>query len=202
MRPIGSTKERLPIYENEFKNLITLVNADAKLNSQTWAKLLRAYTLLYFTGCRVSEISELKTDDLTSIITSRSLCLDGHTKTKKPRTIFFNEAMVKVISCLPKDDCLGKNAYLFYAPGDTLYIPRAMNKFSLTELLNKYLDRYLGPLYTTHSFRAGYITRIVEATGNLKTAQDMVGHGSIKTTIRYLSTSKEQKFKALDRVFK
>ena len=202
MRPIGSTKERLPIYENEFKILITLIKADIRLRLETRAKLLRAYTLLYLTGCRVGEIAPLRVCDLKSIIDTGCLPLGGLTKTKKPRTILFNEVMLNSIASLPVNDCYDKNGFLFYSPCEDIVLAHAMSKFSLTGLLNEYLEKYLSPLYTTHSFRAGYVTRIVEATGNIKTAQDMVGHQSVKTTIRYLSTSKEQKFEALNKVFK
>lgn len=194
MRPLGSSKQRLPIYEKEFKNLITLIKA-MKISKATRSKLISSYTLLYLTGCRVGEIVGLRRADLQNIIKSRSLALNSLTKTKRPRTIFFNDTMCAMISSLAEDL---EDGYIFYAPNSK----EPMSKFSLTELLNGYLKRTLGSLYTTHSFRAGYITRIVEATGNLKTAQDMVGHTSIKTTIRYLSTSLDQKLEALDRVFK
>ncbi|MDL0088501.1 tyrosine-type recombinase/integrase [Campylobacter gastrosuis] len=197
MRPIGSTKERLAIYEREFINLLCLISCDKSLQPSTRHKLTRAFTLLYLTGCRVSEIVNLSFEDIQNIFTHKSLALNGATKTRKPRTIFFNKNMLNMLLKLTYYDTNEHNGFLFYENGKDI----PMSKKGLTALLNTHLAKHLSPLYTTHSFRAGYVTRIVEATGNLKTAQDIIGHKSINTTIGYLSTSKQQKLDALDKIF-
>lgn len=197
MRPVGSTKERLAIYEREFINLLCLISCDKSLKDTTKHKLTRAFTLLYLSGCRVGEIVNLRIADIQNIFYHKSLALDGTTKTRRPRTIFFNKPMIDMLLKLNYDDAKEHGGFLFYE--NAKFSP--MDKKGLTTLLNEYLAKYLGTLYTTHSFRAGYVTRIVEATGNLKTAQDIIGHKSINTTIRYLSTSKQQKLDALDKIF-
>lgn len=52
-----------------------------------------------------------------------------------------------------------------------------------------------------HSFRAGFITRIAEATGNIKTAQSLARQKNIQITLKYLGTSDKQKNEAFDRIF-
>lgn len=197
MRPKGSTKERLAIYERQYQLLMLKLSTDKSLRSQTRLKLARAFALLYLTGCRVSEIARLSYDDIMAIKSDFTLALNNENKTKQARTIFFIPKMVELLFMNDFGDALAHGGYLFYEPSGL----KPMSKKGLTQLINKYLARYLGELYTTHSFRAGYITRTVEATGNLKTAQDLVGHKSIKTTLNYLSTSSEQKIKALEAVF-
>jgi site-specific recombinase XerD len=197
MRPIGSTKDRLPIFEDEFNKLIELTKKDKHIQKNTKLKLLRAYTLLYLTGCRVSEIIDFTCKDIETILRHKMISLSNDTKTKKPRALLFNDVGTDMLSKLSYVDCPSSTEVLFYANNSEL----AMNERVFTRILNTHLSSALTPLYTTHSFRAGYITRVIEKTGNVKTASDLVGHSSIKTTIAYLSTSTKQKQDALDKVF-
>lgn len=200
-RPQGTTKERLPIFKQDFQMLIIMIQRDKSIRKKTREKLIFAYTLLYYTGCRVDEIRRLTHEDILPIGLNKMILLQNNTKTKKPRTIYLNQSMI--ISILEKYEVLkvGKNEYI------KKYIFEAHNKKTpiqkavFIRQLNKYLQQKLGENYGTHSFRAGYITRIVEVTGNLKTAQDLIGHTSIKTTMKYLGTTKERKLEALDKVF-
>lgn len=197
MRPLGSTKERLAICEKQYQILMLKLSTDKSLRTATRLKLARAFVLLYLTGCRVGEIVGLTYDDISSIHHDRTLALGNNTKTKRARTIHFIPRMCELLSMVDFADTLAYGGYLFYEENSK----KPMSKKGLMALINTYLFKYLGELYTTHSFRAGYITRVAEATGNLKTAQDLVGHKSIKTTLSYLSTSTEQKLKALELVF-
>lgn len=198
MRPIGSTKDRQPIYKEEFEKLIELTKHDKEIQKSTKLKLIRAFTLLYFTGCRVSEIIDFTCDDIEIICRNKISSLGNNTKTKRPRALRFNEEGVRVLSKLDYSDCPESTGFLFYKNASD----ESMSEGAFTRLLNTYLSQKLSDLYTTHSFRAGYITRIVEATGNLETARALVGHSSIKTTIGYLSATQKQMDDALDKVFK
>lgn len=197
MRPTGSTKDRLPIFEDEFNKLIELTKKDNHIQKNTKLKLLRAYTLLYLTGCRVSEIVDFTCKDIELIARHKMISLSNKTKTGKPRALLFNDVGADMLSKLSYIDCPQKSEALFYANNSD----EPMSESVFTRLLNTHLSHILNPLYTTHSFRAGYITRVIETTGNIKTATDLVGHSSIKTTMGYLSTSTKQKQDALDKVF-
>lgn len=197
MRPIGSTKERQPIFQEEFYKLIELTKRDKDIQKNTKLKLLRAYTLLYLTGCRVSEIINFTCKDLETIMKYKSISLGNDTKTKKPRALLFNEEGVKMLTSLEYTDCPKNSETFFYS--NTYDTPMSESVF--TRIINTHLASKLGSLYTTHSFRAGYITRIVEATGNLETARSLVGHSSIKTTIEYLSATPKQKQDAINKIF-
>jgi integrase len=76
-----------------------------------------------------------------------------------------------------------------------------MNVAGLEKLVNTHLREQLNILYTSHSFRAGYITRILEATGNPKIAQKLARHKDIITTLRYAGASDRQVNNALDKIF-
>jgi integrase len=95
---------------------------------------------------------------------------------------------------LDYNDC--KSA-IFYRPNST----EPMKVSGLEKLVNIHLKNQLNVLYTSHSFRAGYITRILEATGNPKIAQKLARHKDIITTLKYAGASDKQVGDALDKIF-
>lgn len=197
MRPIGSTKDRQPIFKEEFDRLIELTKHDKDIQKNTKLKLLRAYTLLYLTGCRVSEIINFTCKDLETIIRHKAISLGNDTKTKKPRALMFNDEGIKMLTSLSYVDCPKSSETFFYS--NTYDTP--MDEAVFTRIINTHLESKLGALYTSHSFRAGYVTRIIEVTGNPKTAQDLVGHSNLKTTLGYVSTTPARKQEAINMVF-
>ena len=87
MRPIGSTKDRQPIYKEEFDKLIELTKHDKTIQKDTKLKLIRAFTLLYFTGCRVCEILDFTLEDIEIICRNKISSLGNNTKTRRPRAL-------------------------------------------------------------------------------------------------------------------
>ncbi len=197
MRPLGSTKDRRAIFEEEFTKLIVMTKRDKTIHYKTRLKLLRVYTLLYLTGCRVSEIINFTCKDIENIIVNKQISLDNSTKTKKPRALLFNYTGTKMLIDLDYTDCSERTSFLFYSKGSNT--PMVTSVFN--RLVNTHLKKVLGELYTTHSFRAGYITRIVERTGNIETARSLVGHKTIKTTMGYLKSTPKQMEDAIDKIF-
>ena len=193
-RKKGIKKDRHPILEDEFLKIIFLTTNDDTMNKATKLKLLRVYTILYYSGCRISEINDFTLDNINYIIEHKNFVLED-TKTNTTQLLKFNDVGIKAISDLDFSDC--KNA-IFYKNGSDI----PMAHCGLRNLVNKHLEIQLNKLYTTHSFRAGYVTQIVEATGNIGTAQKLARHRSRKTTLAYISSTEKQQNDALDKVFK
>lgn len=198
MRPIGSTKDRQPIYKEEFDKLIELTKHNKDIQKDTKLKLIRAFTLLYLTGCRVCEILDFTLDDIEVICRNKIESLNNKNKMNRPRALRFSEEGVRMLSKLDYSDCPETTGYLFYKNASDKH----MSEGVFTRMLNTYLAQKLSDLYTTHSFRAGIITRIVEKTGNIKIAQKFIGHGSEKTTAKYICATPKQIDDALDKLFK
>lgn len=198
MRPIGSTKDRQPIYKEEFDKLIELTKHDKDIQKDTKLKLIRAFTLLYLTGCRVCEILDFTLDDIEVICRNKIESLNNKNKMNRPRALRFSEEGVRMLSKLDYSDCPETTGYLFYKNASDKH----MSEGVFTRMLNTYLAQKLSDLYTTHSFRAGIITRITEVTGNPEIARKFVGHSSIKTTLRYLCATPKQMDDAIDKLFK
>lgn len=194
MRPKNSTKKREPIFSYEFDRLI-FYTKKLKLTKTTKNKLIIAFTLLYLTGCRVSEILNIKFIDIQNLKKFGKISLSNKTKTKQTRTLNFTDKQLEFINKLPLEHC-NSDSYLFYKNGTN----RPMSTSFFTRLLNNCLKEILGECYTTHSFRAGYINKICEVS-NLEVAKELVGHRGIKTTMRYLTATKEQKTEALKKAF-
>jgi len=193
MRPRGSTKDRQPISSDEFSRLIRVTKRDKELHRNTRLKMLRAFTLLRLSACRVSEIIEFRVDDLAHIARHSNISLNNQNKTKKPRLLRFSSNGLEMLKCLDTSDT---NDKLFYKNGSS----KAMSVSVFTRVLNKQIKKVLGELYTTHSFRAGLITDVLRVSGNIKTAQAVAGHSSFKTTLQYIKVSNEMIHDALERV--
>jgi len=185
MRPTGTTRAKKPILKREFDRLIRAVNHNTEIKSVTKAKLISAFTLLYLTGCRVSEIVHLTRDDLDRMITENEYSLTNATKTKTPRLISFDEGKTQIEflrRLAPLKKCI------FYRNGSE----KPMTVSALTLLLNQFIHGVLGELYSSHSFRAGYITAFHQQGLSLEHIRTDIGHASIATTARYATVSHEE----------
>ncbi|MCX6076029.1 MAG: tyrosine-type recombinase/integrase [Campylobacterales bacterium] len=182
-RHIGTARAKKPILKKEFDHLINATNRSLELQSQTKMKFIRAFTLLYLTGCRISEIAKLTSIDIEQMIQANEYSLTNSTKTKSARLISFSENLEQIEflkKILPH-----ANGYLF--PRNNSKEP--MHTQSLKLMMNKYIQKVLGTLYSTHSFRAGYITTAHQIGLSLEHIRQDIGHASIATTARYATVT-------------
>jgi len=182
-RPKGTTRAKKPILKKEYERLTHAVHKSIVIKSPTKMKLIRAFTLLYLTGCRVSEIAELRTQDVKMMIQNNEYSLSNDTKTKSARLITFDEnyAQIEFLKkILPLDD-----GYLFAKNNSN----KAMTVSALKLLMNKFIHRVLGELYSTHSFRTGYITTAHQQGLSLEHIREDIGHKNIATTARYATVT-------------
>ena len=183
MRPAGTTRAKKPILKKEFDRLINATNRSLELQSQTKMKFIRAFTLLYLTGCRISEIADMKTADVASMIQENEYSLTNNTKTKTARLISFSENKEQ-IEFLKKILPL-KDGYLFAR--NNANTPMSIANLKL--MMNRFIQKVLGTLYSTHSFRAGYITTAHQLGLSLEHIRQDIGHASIATTARYATVT-------------
>lgn len=138
--------------------------------------------LVYYTGCRRGEAEALRYDDIdrknNMISISRSCYYDGETAAlKQPksdagvRTVPLLKALKDV---LPAD---GKG-YIFSEDGGKS--PLKKNRFE--RLYQGYKSR-TGVTATPHEIRHGYASALYEAKVDIKTAQELLGHAQISTTM-------------------
>ncbi len=186
MRPRGSTRAKKPITKKEFTRLINILKADRGVYPSTKQKLRLAYTLLYITGCRINEIREFKKSDLEQIIANKEYSLTNATKTKRSRLIAFDPNGTDIT--LLKDIVPKNEGYLFCKNGTKV----PMSKDGFKHLCNNYLHYALGELYSTHSFRAGYVTALHKAGNSIYTIKEDIGHTNIATTAKYIKVEQSE----------
>ena len=68
------------VTEHEYKKLMSVVRGDESLRANTKDNLLRAFTILYFTGLRLNELQEMTLSHI------KELLEDGETKLLLPKT--------------------------------------------------------------------------------------------------------------------
>lgn len=176
-RPAGTTKVKKAIRKADFERLMDFVGKNKKMNYPTRSKLKIAYTILYCTGCRISEIVNFTKDDLEQMIKYKEFSLDNKNKTKRPRLIEFSDSQILLLEkVFPKE-----NGFLFKKNNSI----EQMSITGLTNLCNKYIQIALGELFSSHGFRRNMITQILHKTGRIKLAQLHIGHKSPSTTTRY-----------------
>jgi integrase len=185
-RPIGTTRVKKPIEKYEFEKLILFISKTKFIKQQRLrVKLKRAFTLLYLTGCRISEIIDLTTNDINKIVEYKEYSLSNNTKTKTSRLIVFSTAQIDLLkTIIPR-----VNIKLFDVTTEYFTIKA-----------NLLIHKCLGLLYSTHSFRVGYVTRLANNGENIELIRSDIGHKNIATTARYIKVTSEDKRKAKERL--
>ena len=191
-------KIREVITEKEFKRLNAYVRSDDKLRTTTKENLLKTFTLLFFTGCRVSELLQFKNKNILEIIESSETIIKI-TKQHKERKLFFTENGVKSIKKLFNEfNILDEdiNDMVIRSKGVKHKTPHIS---TYTKLVNTIINDCLSSRFTSHGFRSGLITGLAEHNINTALIRDFIGHRNSSTTLRYVRSSEASIRRALIR---
>lgn len=148
--------------------------------------------LLFATGLRVSEVSNIKYHDIN--LSSGNIKVLG--KGGKERTIQICDQEVKIALkeylSLFKDEILKKEWF---------FINRLSNKFteySIANMIKKYQTKAnIQQHLTPHMFRHSFATMLLEEGVDIRYIQGMLGHTSISTTQIYTQVNMKQQRKLL-----
>lgn len=146
------------------------------------------------TGLRVSEISDLKVEDLTLKREASLIVRSG--KGGKMREVRFSSRLKDII----KD-------YLDYRDSNSEYVfytghSDKMSVSALQDVFKKYAkEAELSEKYSIHACRHSYAVALFAASGyNLKLLQRQMGHASITTSSVYLSVQNEELYEAVEKL--
>ena len=139
------------------------------------------FELLYATGLRISELTELKTADIH--FGERLLRVMG--KGKKERLVPFHEPAAEVLSrylqCLRSELRYGGERVFVNARGGALsqrsverILPQVYRQLSAS-------NRHVYPHLLRHSFA----THLLQRGANLRVIQELLGHANLSTTEKY-----------------
>jgi integrase/recombinase XerC len=168
----------------DIKSIMNLVK---EFNKEDWCakRDMALLTLIYGCGLRISEAMSLTKSDL---VNSDTLIITG--KGQKQR-------MVPMLAIVKKrieeylSDCPYKiptDVPIFLGSRGKKYSPTLFQK--LISNIRKALG--LPETITPHAFRHSFATHLLEAGGDLRTIQELLGHASLSTTQRYTKIDKHR----------
>lgn len=135
-------------------------------------------TIMAYAGLRISEVTELKLDDV-NLQVREILVRDG--KGNKQRLVYINDKIVNSIKeYLKERDSLSQH----------LFVSRQSDKLNRTrinQIFNKHSDTI-----TPHTLRHFYCSNALETGYSVAEVANQAGHKSVQTTMIYTNPSKEQ----------
>lgn len=183
------------ITEKEYKKLMAYARGDEDIKEFNQKRFFKIFSLLYYSGLRVNEITQIKCSNIEEIMKSGETVVISH-KTKMERVLYFSESAIKEIKkyfiyeeCELDDFCISS----WGNPKKTFH------EISLIQLVNKYMKQILGAGFTSHSFRQGLITEMGSRSVNPKIIQSFIGHKNINTTLGYIKPTEDDIKRALVR---
>ncbi len=187
-------EQKLPrfFYYNELEELFNACDTSTSLGQRNLAIL----EVLYATGTRVSELINIKLEDIN--FKEKQIKVLG--KGNKERIVFLGEYAVDALQDYLNDGYLFLNKY----NSDYVFLNHLGNKITrrgiediLTKLIKKTsIDKKISP----HMIRHSFATHLLNEGCDLESVQEMLGHESISATAIYTHVTddriKEIYFKA------
>jgi site-specific recombinase XerD len=191
--------------EAEVKKLRRVVEdkalADLQKGRTTWPRFWMAIDLAISAGLRVSEIANLKIDNL--YLNSREPRIRVTGKGNRTRDVFISRELMKHLSEYllefkrTMDEPTHPEAFLLISSHRKPYSTRTLQYAFKVSLKEAGLPSY----YSIHACRHSYGTYLYQKTKNLRLVQKQLGHSSITTTTVYADVPLEETLEAVNGLF-
>ncbi len=132
-------------------------------------------SLAYSVGLRVSEIINLKIEDIDS---KRMIIYIKNAKGRKDRIVPLSENILNLL----------RKYWLEYKSKEYLFNGQKSLKYS-SQSCNAIVKNHINPKYRFHSLRHSCFTYLIENGTDCRVIQKLAGHNSIKTTEGYMQVS-------------
>ena len=183
-------KKQLPRYmtQSEAREIINQpVNNELLWKSRDYA----IFIMLYSSGCRISELVNLKLSDFKDSYKWAFVIGKG----RKQRKVFFEENARNAIKEYLQDRQKIILDNQIQNPTDQLFINQKGTAIT-TEGVRYILSRYSGAEGTNHhvnphAFRHSFATNLISNGADVRVVQEMLGHSNISTTQRYTHITKK-----------
>lgn len=181
-----------PKVEKKLPNYLSIVEIDEvidnyKIECKEDIRDICIFELLYSTGIRVSEASNIKLKDID--LSNRQIRVMG--KGSKERIVYFGMPCEKRLNAYLKV----RNEFLKYA-SDYLFINQKGGKLSresIEYLINKIIEKSsIKHKVSPHTLRHTFATHLLDNGADLKSVQEMLGHENLNTTEIYTHVSNER----------
>jgi integrase/recombinase XerD len=148
-----------------------------KLNKIDNLKHKTILTLTYSVGLRVSEIVNLKIEDIDS---KRMLIHIKNAKGRKDRLVPLSSNVLNFL----------RDYYKKYRPKEYLFNGQSSLKYSIRSCQQIY-KKYIEPDGHIHTLRHSFATSLLENGTDLRIIQKILGHSNVKTTEIYTHVSNQ-----------
>ncbi|MFN7656195.1 MAG: tyrosine-type recombinase/integrase [bacterium] len=164
------SEKKLPkVIDNDY-----IIECLSKINNLKHKSIL---SLSYSVGLRVSEVVNLKIEDIDS---KRMIIHIKNAKGRKDRVVPLSQNILELL----------RSYYKEFRPIDFLFNGQNNLKYS-TGSCNQIVKKYLGEKYHIHQLRHSCATNLLENGTDLKLIQKILGHYSVKTTEIYTHVSNQ-----------
>lgn len=175
-------EKKLPNYLSYEELAIILDNIDMSTEIGVRNRLI--IEMFYATGCRVSELINIKMSDINT--TNKSIKIMG--KGSKERIVYYGEYAEYYL-----------NKYLntgFNKGSKYLFLNDKKEKFSIQEVeqvIHKLIEHLAIKTHVTpHTLRHTFATHLLNNGADIKSVQELLGHASLNTTGIYTHVSNER----------
>jgi len=178
--------KRLPNYfkYNDFIDMIDSIDTNTDLGIRNRA----LFELLLATGARVSEVVNIKTNDINISLGEIKVLGKGN----KERIVYINEhtkdALINYLNNSRNNLIKEKNDYLFLNHLGTKLTDRGV-RVIIDNIIKK---SAISLKITPHTFRHSFATMMLNEGCDLKSVQELLGHVNLSTTSIYTHLSNEQ----------
>lgn len=150
------------------------------------------FKMMYSSGCRISEITNLKLSDFMDNYHSAIVTGKGN----KQRRVFFGEEARNALARYYQDRKKVMVENHIEKPTDQLFINQKGEPISVAGI-RYIITRYSGVEGTNHhvnphAFRHTFATTMLNNGADVRIVQEMLGHSSISTTQRYTHVTTEK----------
>lgn len=167
------------------------------INNIKCEKIKDVIIFAFYTGCRIQEILNLRTENINLIENYIEIINTENfiTKTKKIRIIPLNKNILTIINKYYIEDKTIRLGYLFTKDN------KQIRKDTVSKTFKRTVRRLgLNEDYKFHSLRHTFISNLFIAGIDSKTISELAGHQSITTTEKYAHTENSIKKSAINRL--
>ncbi len=164
-----------PMAEKSLPKVIDKDYLIDSINLITNKKHKSIISLAFSTGLRVSEVCNLKIQDIDS---KRMIINVNKAKGNKDRIVPLSENILKLL----------RDYYIEYKPTEYMFNGQKCLKYT-ERSCNQIVKKYLGDSYHFHCLRHSNATSLLESGTDLRVIQKLLGHSSSKTTEIYTHVS-------------
>jgi site-specific recombinase XerD len=176
-KDINLSKIERPKSEKKLPRVIDSEFIKSQLSKIENLKHRSILTLTYSVGLRVSEVTNLKIEDIGS---KRMIIHIKNAKGRKDRIVPLSKNVLELLRVYWKE----------YKPKEYLFNGQNGGKYSI-QSCQKIYKKYIDESSSIHTLRHSSFTSLLESGTNLKIIQKLAGHSSSKTTEIYTHVSNE-----------